>query len=45
MARYVLHEIGVWAVAQGVLQELESLLLFLLLLGEHIGEDVFVSLQ
>lgn len=44
MPRYVLHEIGVRTVAQGVFQELKSLLLFLLLLGEDVSEDIFVSL-
>jgi hypothetical protein len=45
VARYVLHEVGVRAVAQGVFEEFKSLLLFLLLLGKHVGEDIFVSLQ
>jgi hypothetical protein len=44
VARYVLHEVGVRAIAQGVFEEFKSLLLFLLLLGEHVVEDIFVSL-
>jgi hypothetical protein len=43
--RNVFHEVGVRAVAQGVFEEFKSLLLFLLLLGEHVGEDIFVSLK
>ena len=45
LARYVLHEVGVRTVAQGVFEEFKSLFLFMLLLGEDISEDVFVSLQ
>ena len=45
VARYVLHEVGVRTVAQGVFEEFKSLLLFLLLLREDICEDILVSLQ